>query len=445
MKGSQRSKSDRPGAQIQWARAGQITDEMQKAAEKEGLDPQEVRTELSAGRLIIPANVNHENLDPAAIGSVATTKVNANIGTSAVTSDIEQELGKLDIAIRLGADAVMDLSAGGDLDEIRTAIIAASTIPVGTVPIYEAAARAREMTDLDPDDLIAVIEKQASQGVDFMTLHCGVLLEHLPLASNRTTGIVSRGGSILAAWMLTHHRQNPLYDRFDDILDIARTYDVTLSLGDGLRPGCLADANDEAQFAELRTLGELTLRAWDKDVQVMIEGPGHIPMNLIQMNVEMEQEICHGAPFYTLGPIVTDVAPGYDHITAAIGAAIAAWYGASLLCYVTPKEHLGLPGSDDVRNGVIASKIAAHAADIARGKKGARDRDDEISRARYAFDWERQFELALDPETARSMHDEALPDEVFKSAEFCSMCGPAFCAMRISQALERLAGAKGRR
>jgi phosphomethylpyrimidine synthase len=459
-----------PGTQMQRARSGEITDEMRKAAEKERLDAELIRSELAAGRLVIPANVRHGNLDPVAIGSIATTKINANIGTSPVSSaaasqpgpgaapsaprpgnhetvnsDLEQELEKMRVAVRLGADAVMDLSTGGDLDAMRRAIIAASPVPVGTVPIYEAAARVEEIPELEPDELLSVIEKQAGQGVDFMTLHCGVLLEHLPAARSRTTGIVSRGGSILAQWMLAHHRQNPLYDHYDDILEMARTYDVTLSLGDGLRPGCLADANDEAQFAELRTLGELTLRAWDRDVQVMIEGPGHVPMNLIKMNVEMEQEICHGAPFYTLGPIVTDVAPGYDHITSAIGAAIAAWHGASLLCYVTPKEHLGLPGTEDVRNGVIASKIAAHAADIALGKKGARDRDDEMSRARYAFDWERQFELALDPDAARAMHDETLPGELFKSAEFCSMCGPAFCAMRISRALERYAATRGGR
>jgi len=421
--------------QMALARGGVISDALKKAAEREGLDPEQARQELAAGRLIIPANANHHNLEPIAIGRIASVKINANIGSSPLASDIQHEIEKLRTALHYGADTVMDLSTGGDLDAIRSAIAAECPVPLGTVPIYEAAAAAQEPTALDPDEIFATIEKHAAQGVDFMTLHCGILREHLPLACRRTTGIVSRGGSILAEWMAAHEKQNPLYEHFDDILDIARRYDVTLSLGDGLRPGCLADANDEAQFAELRTLGELTLRAWERGVQVMIEGPGHIPMHLIEMNVKMEKEICHGAPFYTLGPIVTDVAPGYDHITCAIGAAIAAWHGTDLLCYVTPKEHLGLPGIEDVRQGVVACKIAAHAADIARGRAAARERDDAMARARYGFDWEEQFRLALDEQAARAMHDETFAE---KSAHFCSMCGPGFCAMRISQALQAL-------
>jgi phosphomethylpyrimidine synthase len=421
--------------QMGLARAGVVSEAVRRAAEREGLDHEQVRRELAAGRLVIPANPNHSDLDPAAVGSIATVKINANIGSSPIASDIEHEIEKLRVALHCGADTVMDLSTGGDLDAIRTALIAESPVPFGTVPIYEAAAIAQEPAALDPDEFFAVIEKHARQGVDFMTLHCGILREHLPLACNRTTGIVSRGGSILAEWMAAHERQNPLYERFDDVLDIAQRYDVTLSLGDALRPGCLADANDEAQFAELRTLGDLTLRAWERGVQVMIEGPGHVPMHLIEQNVRMEKEICHGAPFYTLGPIVTDIAAGYDHIACAIGAAIAAWHGTDLLCYVTPKEHLGLPDVDDVRRGVIACKIAAHAADIARGKRGARDRDDAMARARYGFDWEKQFALALDEETARAMHEAAFAE---KSAHFCSMCGPGFCAMRISRALQAL-------
>jgi phosphomethylpyrimidine synthase len=424
--------------QMALARSGVISDAMRRASEREGLDPEQARQELAAGRLIIPANVNHHDLEPIAIGRIASVKINANIGSSPLASDIQHEIEKLRTALHYGADTVMDLSTGGDLDAIRSAIAAECPVPLGTVPIYEAAAVAQEPTALDPDEIFTTIEKHAAQGVDFMTLHCGILREHLPLACRRTTGIVSRGGSILAEWMAAHEKQNPLYERFDEILEIARRCDVTLSLGDALRPGCLADANDEAQFAELRTLGELTLRAWERGVQVMIEGPGHIPMHLIEMNVKMEKEICHGAPFYTLGPIVTDVAPGYDHITCAIGAAIAAWHGTDLLCYVTPKEHLGLPGIEDVRQGVVACKIAAHAADIARGRAAARERDDAMARARYGFDWEEQFRLALDEQAARAMHDETFAE---KSAHFCSMCGPGFCAMRISRALQALMAA----
>lgn len=418
---------------MNYARQGVVTEQMKTVAEKEGLEPELVRQEVARGRLVIPANVNHVSLDPIGIGTAASIKINANIGNSAVSSDIDTELCKLRVSINFGADTVMDLSSGGDIDAIRQAIIKESTIPVGTVPIYQVAAELDRVEDMTAEDLLGMIEHQAKQGVDFMTVHCGLLREHLPLAQKRVTGIVSRGGGLLALWMQRHERQNPLYEHFDELCEIARQYDVTLSLGDGLRPGCLADASDEAQFAELRTLGELTERAWAKDVQVIIEGPGHIPLNQIEMNVKMQQEICHEAPFYVLGPLVTDVAPGYDHITSAIGATVAGYHGASYLCYVTPKEHLGLPELEDVRVGVVTYKLAAHAADVARGHRGARSRDDEMSRARFAFDWERQFALSLDPETARRMHDETLPDDYFKKAEFCSMCGPKFCPMRITR------------
>jgi len=419
--------------QMHYARRGIITDAMRRVAQKEGLAPEVVRQEVARGRMVIPANIHHLalGLDPIGIGKAATIKINANIGASPLSSGLEQEVEKLHLAVHYGADTVMDLSTGGDLDRIREAIIRASPVPVGTVPIYQVADKLKRIEEMTVEDLFDVIEHQARQGVDFMTVHCGILLEHLPLVRKRTTGIVSRGGGLLAAWMTYHRRQNPLYEHFDRLLEIARRYDVTLSLGDGLRPGCLADASDEAQFAELRTLGELTMRAWAKDVQVMIEGPGHVPMNQIETNVRLQQTLCQEAPFYVLGPLVTDIAPGYDHITSAIGAAIAGWAGASYLCYVTPKEHLGLPNLEDVKQGVIAYKIAAHAADIARGHPGARQRDDELSRARYAFDWEKQFRLSLDPETARKYHDETLPQEYFKTAEFCSMCGPKFCPMGI--------------
>ena len=424
--------------QMHYARKGVITPEMTYVAEREGLEPEMVRAEVARGRLIIPCNVNHTSLEPMGIGTVATVKINANIGNSAVTSDVEGELEKLKFALKYGADTVMDLSTGGNIDAIRQAIIAASPVPIGTVPIYQAITIVKQVEDLTPDDMIDMIEHQAKQGVDYMTIHAGVLLEHLPLVQHRITGIVSRGGALMARWMLVHKKQNPLYTHFDTLCRIFRKYDVSFSLGDGLRPGCTADASDAAQFAELRTLGELTRAAWAQDVQVMIEGPGHVPMDQIEMNVRMQQEICQEAPFYTLGPLVTDIAPGYDHITSAIGAAMIGWHGASMLCYVTPKEHLGLPNREDVKQGCIAYKIAAHAADIARGRKGARDRDDALSHARFNFDWERQFALALDPETARAMHDETLPHEAFKHAEFCSMCGPKFCSMKISRHLEEL-------
>jgi phosphomethylpyrimidine synthase len=428
--------------QMHYARRGIITEEMEYVARREHLEPELVRSEVARGRMIIPANIRHTNLEPMAIGIAARCKINANIGNSATTSNIDEELEKLRYAIRYGADTVMDLSTGGNIPEIRKAIIANSPVPVGTVPLYEAVARVRRVEDLTPELVLEVIEEQAEQGVDYMTIHAGVLVQYIPLTTRRITGIVSRGGSIMAEWMVRNHRQNFLYERFEDICKIFQKYDVSFSLGDGLRPGSIADASDEAQFAELKTLGELTKKAWEYDVQVMVEGPGHIPMDQIQMQVEKEQELCHEAPFYTLGPLVTDIAPGYDHITSAIGAAMIGWYGASMLCYVTPKEHLGLPNREDVKQGIIAYKIAAHAADIARHRPGARDRDDELSRARYRFDWKRQFELALDPETARAMHDETLPEEGFKEAHFCSMCGPKFCSMNISSRIEQFTAAE---
>jgi phosphomethylpyrimidine synthase len=421
------------------ARQGTVTPAMQRVAEREGLEPELIRDEVARGRLIIPANIQHlaKRLDPMAIGKVSRVKINANIGNSAVTSDVDGELEKLHHAVHYGADTVMDLSTGGNIDAIRQAIIDASPVPIGTVPIYQAVTEVGKVEDLTADDLLDMVEHQARQGVDYMTIHAGVLREHVPLALGRVTGIVSRGGSLHAYWMSAHQAQNPFYTHFDRVLEIARRYDVTLSLGDGLRPGSVADANDRAQFAELEVLGELTRKAWAADVQVMIEGPGHVPMHLIEVNVRKEKEICQEAPFYTLGPLVTDIAPGYDHITSAIGAAMIGWFGADMLCYVTRKEHLGLPNAEEVREGVIAYKIAAHAADIARGRAGARDRDDALSRARYAFDWNEQFRLSLDPDRARELHDEALPAEYFKSAEFCAMCGPKFCSMHITREIER--------
>ena len=427
--------------QLEAARKGIVTPEMEFVARREDLEPELVRSEVARGRMVIPANVVHltKKLEPMCIGVASKCKINANIGNSAVTGTADDELEKLHTAVHLGADTVMDLSTGGNIDGIRQAIIDASPVPIGTVPAYQIIQNVKDPRDITPRMLLDMVEHQAKQGVDYMTIHAGVLLEYVALTSNRVTGIVSRGGSLMAAWMVAHHQQNPWYTHFGELCEIMRKYDVTFSLGDGLRPGCLADANDEAQFAELKTLGELTLKAWEMGCQVMIEGPGHIPMHLVKMNVEKERELCHEAPFYVLGPLVTDIAPGYDHITSAIGAALAAEAGAAMLCYVTPKEHLGLPNKDDVRQGVIAYKIAAHAGDIARGRKGARDRDDALSKARFEFDWNRQFELSLDPETARKMHDETLPQEVFKSAKFCSMCGPKFCSMRITQDVRKLA------
>jgi len=422
--------------QMHFARKGIVTEEMEYVARREKLEPELVRSEVARGRMVIPANVMHQNLEPMAIGIAALCKVNANIGNSQTTSDASGELEKLRFALKYGADTVMDLSTGGDIDGIRKAIIDHSPVPIGTVPVYQALQLAKDTKHLREDDFIDILEHQAKQGVDYFTIHAGVLREHLPLVKGRITGIVSRGGSIMAQWMIEQHKQNPYYAHWDKVLEICARYDVTISAGDGLRPGCLADASDAAQFAELKTLGELTLRAWDKDVQVMIEGPGHVPFDQIAMNVQKEMELCHEAPFYVLGPLVTDIAPGFDHITSCIGATMAGYAGAAMLCYVTPKEHLGLPNAEDVKQGLIAYKIAAHAADVARKRPGARDRDDALSRARYAFDWKQQFALALDPETAQSMHDETLPQEYFKSAEFCSMCGPKFCSMHINRAVD---------
>ncbi|HEY5312780.1 MAG TPA: phosphomethylpyrimidine synthase ThiC [Pirellulales bacterium] len=428
--------------QIEQARAGTITPEMQYVAERERLEPEAVRSEVARGRMVIPANTVHlaGRLEPMAIGVAAKTKINANIGNSAVTSDIDGELEKLHTAVHFGADTVMDLSTGKDIDRIRAAIIAASPVPIGTVPIYQMLEElGGSIEDMRPQHFLDMVEHQAKQGVDYMTVHSGVLLEALPLTMNRITGIVSRGGSLIAKWMMVHRQQNPLYTHFEDLCDIMHQYDVTWSLGDGLRPGSIGDASDAAQFAELKVLGELTERAWKKNTQVMVEGPGHIPMDQIEMNVKKQMEWCHEAPFYVLGPLVTDIAPGYDHITSAIGAALAGWSGAAMLCYVTPKEHLGLPDNEDVKQGVIAYKIAAHAADLARHRPGARDRDDALSRARFGFDWNEQFRLSLDPETARRMHDETLPQDTFKSAHFCSMCGPKYCSMKITEEIREMA------
>jgi len=406
---------------------------MERVAERENRDPEFVREQVAQGQAVIPSNHAHDALDPMIIGREFATKVNANIGNSDETGDLQGELEKLHAAVHYGADTVMDLSTGGNLDGIREANVEHSPVPVGTVPIYEAVTRVDDPADLTADLLLDVIEKQAEQGVDYMTIHAGVLLEHLPLTDGRTTGIVSRGGSILAQWIEENGAQNPLYTSFDALCGILAEHDVTVSLGDGLRPGSLADASDAAQFAELDTLGELTRRAWDHGVQVMVEGPGHVPMDEVADNVERQQAVCDGAPFYVLGPLVTDVAPGYDHITSAIGATEAARAGAAMLCYVTPKEHLGLPDAEDVRDGLAAYRIAAHAADVANDRPGARDWDDALSEARYNFDWREQFDLALDPDRARAYHDQTLPEDNYKEARFCSMCGAEFCSMRIDQ------------
>src|ERR1700677_3538883 len=423
-------------SQMHYARRGVMTEEMQYIAHREKITPELVRDEVARGRMIIPANINHPELEPMAIGVASLCKINANIGNSAVTSEIKEELKKLHTSVHYGADTVMDLSTGGEIHEIREAILRHSPVPIGTVPIYEAISRVRRIEDLTASVMLEVIEEQAEQGVDYMTIHAGVLIQYLPMVSKRITGIVSRGGAILAQWMAHHHKQNFLYECFDDICKIFAKHDVSFSLGDGLRPGCIADASDEAQFAELKTLGELTKKAWQYDVQVMIEGPGHVPLDKIKEQVDKEKELCYEAPFYTLGPLVTDIAPGYDHITSAIGAAMIGWHGAAMLCYVTPKEHLGLPNEKDVKDGIIAYKIAAHAADVARHRPGARDRDDAISHARYTFDWDKQFALSLDPDTARGMHDETLPDDYYKEASFCSMCGPKFCSMNWSSKVD---------
>jgi phosphomethylpyrimidine synthase len=430
--------------QLAYARRGDVTAEMEFIAVREGLAPEFVRDEVARGRAVIPANVNHPEAEPMIIGRNFLVKVNANIGNSAVASSIEDEVDKMTWATRWGADTVMDLSTGRNIHTTREWILRNSPVPIGTVPIYQAlekvGGKAEELSwEVYRDTVI----EQCEQGVDYMTVHAGVLLRYVPLTARRKTGIVSRGGSILAAWCLAHHEENFLYTNFAELCEILRSYDVTYSLGDGLRPGSIADANDEAQFAELTTLGELTKIAWDHDVQVMVEGPGHVPMHKIKENMDLQLEVCNEAPFYTLGPLTTDIAPGYDHITSAIGAAMIGWFGTAMLCYVTPKEHLGLPDRDDVKTGVITYKIAAHAADLAKGHPGAQAWDDALSDARFAFRWEDQFELSLDPETARSFHDETLPAAPAKTAHFCSMCGPHFCSMRISQDVRRYAEERG--
>jgi phosphomethylpyrimidine synthase len=439
-----RAEGGRAVTQLHYARQGQVTPEMAFVATREGTEPEFVRDEIARGRAIIPSNVNHPESEPMIIGRRFLTKVNANIGNSAVSSSIAEEVDKLRWSTRWGADTVMDLSTGRDIHTTREWIVRNSPVPIGTVPIYQAL----EKVDGVPEDLTFeayrdTIVEQAEQGVDYMTVHAGVLLRYVPMTAARRTGIVSRGGSIMAAWCLAHHTENFLYERFDELCEVFAAYDIAFSLGDGLRPGSIADANDEAQLAELATLGELTEIAWGHDVQVMIEGPGHVPMQKIRENVDLEQELCGDAPFYTLGPLTTDVAPGYDHITSAIGAAQIGWYGTAMLCYVTPKEHLGLPDRDDVKQGVIAYKIAAHAADLAKEHPGAQEWDDALSAARFEFRWEDQFNLSMDPDTARSYHDATLPADPAKTAHFCSMWGPMFCSMRISQDVREYAAEHG--
>jgi phosphomethylpyrimidine synthase len=439
-----RAKAGRCVSQMHYARKGIITAEMEFAALRENMSPELVRDEIARGRAILPNNVNHPESEPMLIGRKFLVKINANIGNSAVASTIEEEVEKMTWSTRWGADTVMDLSTGKNIHETREWILRNAPVPIGTVPIYQALEKvggvAEDLTwELYRDTLI----EQAEQGVDYFTIHAGVLLRYVPLTAKRVTGIVSRGGSILAKWCLAHHQENFLYTHFREICELMAAYDVAFSLGDGLRPGCTADANDDAQFAELETLGELTTIAWEKDVQVMIEGPGHVPMHQIKENMDRQLAVCHEAPFYTLGPLTTDVAPGYDHITSAIGAAMIGWFGTAMLCYVTPKEHLGLPNKKDVRDGVIAYKIAAHAADLAKGHPGARDWDDALSKARFDFRWQDQFNLSLDPETAREFHDETLPAEGAKVAHFCSMCGPKFCSMKITQEVRQYAAEHG--
>ncbi|MBV6716657.1 phosphomethylpyrimidine synthase ThiC [Paenibacillus chitinolyticus] len=437
----------KPGSnvtQMHYARKGIVTPEMEYIAIRENVAPEFVRDEVARGRAVIPSNINHPESEPMIIGRNFLVKVNANIGNSAVASSIEEEVEKMTWATRWGADTVMDLSTGKNIHTTREWIVRNSPVPIGTVPIYQAlekvGGKAEELTwEIYRDTLI----EQAEQGVDYFTIHAGVLLRYIPLTAKRTTGIVSRGGSIMAAWCLAHHQENFLYTHFEDICEIMKAYDISFSLGDGLRPGSIADANDEAQFAELDTLGELTRIAWKHDVQVIIEGPGHVPMHLIKENVDRQMEVCQEAPFYTLGPLTTDIAPGYDHITSAIGAAMIGSFGTAMLCYVTPKEHLGLPNKNDVREGVIAYKIAAHAADLAKGHPGAQDRDNALSKARFEFRWRDQFNLSLDPERAMEYHDETLPAEGAKTAHFCSMCGPKFCSMRITQDIREYARENG--
>ena len=441
---ARKQRGDRNFSQMHYARKGELTEEMFFVAARENLTPEFVRDEVAAGRAIIPANINHPEAEPMAIGKNFKVKINANIGNSAVSSSIADEVEKLKWATKWGADTVMDLSTGDRIHETREWIIRNSPVPIGTVPIYQALEKVNGVAeDLTIDLFMETLAEQAEQGVDYFTIHAGVLLRYVPLTADRITGIVSRGGSIMAKWCLAHHRENFLYTEFDRICELMKQYDVAFSLGDGLRPGCIADANDAAQFAELETLGELTERAWKHDVQVMIEGPGHVPMHKIKENVEQQEKVCHGAPFYTLGPLVTDIAPGYDHITSAIGAAMIGWFGTSMLCYVTPKEHLGLPNRDDVKAGVIAYKIAAHAADLAKGHPGAQARDDALSKARFEFRWQDQFNLSLAPDTAREFHDETLPAPAAKGAHFCSMCGPKFCSMKITQDVRDYAAKMG--
>jgi phosphomethylpyrimidine synthase len=439
-----RAKKGRNVSQMHYARQGVITSEMEYIAIRENVSPDFVRDEVARGRAIIPANINHPESEPMIIGRNFLVKINANIGNSAVSSSIEEEVEKMRWATRWGADNIMDLSTGKNIHTTREWIIRNSPVPIGTVPIYQALEKVNgKAEDLTWEVYRDTLIEQAEQGVDYFTIHAGVLLRYVPLTAKRMTGIVSRGGSIMAAWCLAHHQENFLYTHFEDICEIMKIYDVSFSLGDGLRPGSIADANDEAQFAELETLGELTKIAWQHDVQVMVEGPGHVPMHLIKENMDKQLEICNEAPFYTLGPLTTDIAPGYDHITSAIGAAMIGWFGTAMLCYVTPKEHLGLPNKNDVREGVITYKIAAHAADLAKGHKGAQDRDNALSKARFEFRWHDQFNLSLDPERAIEYHDETLPSEGAKIAHFCSMCGPKFCSMRISQDIRDYAKQQG--
>ena len=438
------ARGDTHFSQMRYARAGVITEEMHFVALREQVEPEFVRSEIARGRAVIPANRKHLELEPMIIGRNFLCKVNANIGNSAVSSSIEEEVEKLRHATRWGADTVMDLSTGSDIRDTREWILRNSPVPIGTVPIYEALERVKgEVEKLDIELFLDVLAEQAEQGVDYFTIHAGVRLHHVPLTADRVTGIVSRGGSILAKWCLSHHKENFLYTHFDRICELMGRYDVTFSLGDGLRPGCLADANDAAQFAELHALGELTKIAWDHDIQTIIEGPGHVPIDKIQENMDEQLKHCFEAPFYTLGPLVTDVSPGYDHIASAIGAAIIGTAGCAMLCYVTPKEHLGLPDKEDVKQGMIAYKIAAHAADVAKGHPGAQDRDNALSQARFEFRWEDLFNLALDPQTARDYHDETLPADSAKTAHFCSMCGPRFCSMKITQELREYARTQG--
>jgi phosphomethylpyrimidine synthase len=430
--------------QMHYARKGLITEEMRFIALREGLDATFVRDEVARGRAIIPANINHPESEPMIIGRNFLVKINANIGNSAVSSSIGEEVDKLRWSVKWGADTVMDLSTGKQIHETREWIIRNSPVPIGTVPIYQCLEKVNgEAEKLTIDLFIETLIEQAEQGVDYFTIHSGVRLPYIPWTANRTTGIVSRGGSIMAKWCLSHHKENFLYTEFERICEVMKKYDIAFSLGDGLRPGSIADANDRPQLAELETLGELTEIAWKHDVQVMIEGPGHVPMHKIKENVDLQMKLCHEAPFYTLGPLTTDIAPGYDHITSAIGAAIIGWHGTAMLCYVTPKEHLGLPNKKDVKDGVIAYKIAAHAADLAKGHPAAQRRDDALSKARFEFRWQDQFNLSLDPETARDFHDETLPAPAAKGAHFCSMCGPKFCSMKITQDVREYAAAHG--